>query len=228
MPQIFELKDLTTDAEIEAAVDVVVAAIRNGETVVLPLESAYVFACDAFSVDAVRHIHMLRGDDYGTAAQVLIGNLRTLDGITQNLADDLSQLAQAFWPGLLTLNVQPHMGLAWDLGDQGDLGEFAVRIPNHSFTLKVLEKSGPLAAASASLQGRPPARSLDDIIVLNSDIAVFVDYGPLEAGPASSVVSHRVIGHDAGLEVIRVGGISLEEMAAVVPALMSENRDSTE
>jgi len=221
MPETISLAELTESSVVESTIDRIVESLRAGDVIVLPMEHAYVFACDAFAHDAVAKIHTLRGDDYGTAAQVLIGSVQTLDGISQNTPEALPALAQKFWPGLLTLQVTPHMGLNWDLGDHGELSEFAVRMPNQEFVVQLLKKSGPLAMASASLAGRPAISAIDQIIVLHSDIAFFIDNGELPHGPASTVVRHKVHGHEAGVEVVRVGAISLAEMAAIVPEIAS-------
>jgi len=221
MPETISLAELTESSVVESTIDRIVESLRAGDVIVLPMEHAYVFACDAFAHDAVAKIHTLRGDDYGTAAQVLIGSVQTLDGISQNTPEELHALAQKFWPGLLTLQVTPHMGLNWDLGDHGELSEFAVRMPNQEFVVQLLKKSGPLAMASASLAGRPAISAIDQIIVLHSDIAFFIDNGELPHGPASTVVRHKVHGHEAGVEVVRVGAISLAEMAAIVPEIAS-------
>jgi len=221
MPETISLAELTESSVIESTIDQIVESLRAGDVIVLPMEHAYVFACDAFAHDAVAKIHTLRGDDYGTAAQVLIGSVQTLDGISQNTPEELHALAKNFWPGLLTLQVTPHMGLNWDLGDHGELSEFAVRMPNQEFVVQLLKKSGPLAMASASLAGRPAISAIDQIIVLHSDISFFVDNGELPQGPASTVVRHKVHGHEAGVEVVRVGAISLAEMAAIVPEIAS-------
>ena len=225
MPETISLAELTDDLEIAHVIDRIVESLRSGDVIVLPMEHAYVFACDAFAHEAVAKIHTLRGDPYGTAAQVLIGSIQTLDGISQNTAEELHALAKNFWPGLLTLQVSPHMGLNWDLGDHGELTEFAVRIPNQDFVVQLLKKSGPLAMASASLAGRPAISAIDQIIVLHSEISFFVDNGALPQGLASTVVRYKVHGHEAGVEVIRVGAISLGEMAAFVPEIASTATD---
>ncbi len=221
MPETIALAELNDAAVIATTIDRIVESLRKGEVIVLPMEHAYVFACDAFAHDAVAKIHTLRGDDYGTAAQVLIGSVQTLDGISQNTPEELHALAMKFWPGMLTLQVTPHMGLNWDLGDHGELSEFAVRIPNQEFVVELLKMSGPLAMASASLAGRPAISAIDQIIVLHSDISFFVDNGTLPEGPASTVVRYKVHGHEAGVEVVRVGALSLAEMADVVPEIAS-------
>jgi len=203
----------------KSAIDQVVASLQTGAINVFAVESAYVYACNAFDQEAVQRLHTLRGDDFGVACQVMIGNVQTLDGLAQEVTPDIKKLAKAFWPGLLTLHVQPHRGLNWDLGDGGELGEFAVRIPKSPFFQEVLAQSGPLAVASASLAGRPPVRDIGSIVALYSDIGIYCDEGTLRAGKASTVVRQSVIGVESGLEVLREGAVTLARLAKVVPTI---------
>ncbi|MEI6649158.1 MAG: Sua5/YciO/YrdC/YwlC family protein [Actinomycetes bacterium] len=221
MPEVFEINLLDAKG-IDNAREVVLDSIRRGEIIVAAIEHAYVFACDAFDRDAVRRLHTLRADDYGIACQVMIGKIETLSGIAQNVTPDIKTLTENFWPGLLTLHLQPHQGLSWDLGDGGDLGEFAVRIPQRDFFRSVLEKSGPLAVSSAALAGRPPVVDIGFIAALDSEIGVYAEEGVLEPGPASTVVRQKIIGIDSGLELVREGAITLRELQEIMPTLSKE------
>ncbi len=203
----------------KTAIDQIVDSLQRGEINVFAIESAYVYACNAFDQEAVQRLHTLRGDDFGTACQVMIGNVQTLEGLAQDVSPDIKKLAKAFWPGLLTLHVQPHRGLNWDLGDGGELGEFAVRIPKGDFFQQVLALSGPLAVASASLAGRPPVRDIGGIVALYSDIGIYADEGVLKAGKASTVVRQSVIGVESGLEVLREGAVTLARLKKILPSI---------
>ena len=160
----------------------VVAGIQRGEVVILPLEHSYVYACDAFSFAAVNRLHQLRNDPPGVAAQVLIGKARTLSGLAQGLKPNVSKLAEEFWPGLLTFNLPQNQSLSWDLGDGGHLKNFAVRMPNQNQTLEVLNATGPLAIASATIAGQAPVRT-----ATNPHHLEFLDVGELESGPRNTL-----------------------------------------
>jgi tRNA threonylcarbamoyl adenosine modification protein (Sua5/YciO/YrdC/YwlC family) len=188
----------------------VIAGIQRGEVVILPLEHGYVYACDAFSFAAVNRLHQLRSDPKGVAAQVLIGKARTLSGLAQGLTADVSKLAEEFWPGLLTFNVPQNQSLSWDLGDGGHLKNFAVRMPNQVKTLEVLNATGPLAIASATLAGEAPVRT-----ATNPHHLDILDVGELESGPLSSVVAQ--VGEK--LELLRVGSLTLEDLRKVASAI---------
>jgi len=188
----------------------VIAAIKRGEVVILPLEHSYVYACDAFSLAAVNRLHQLRNDQPGIAAQVIVGNVQTLGGLVQGLSLEVKQLAQEFWPGLLTLNLPQNQSLIWDLGDGGNLINFAVRMPNQSATLEVINATGPLAIATATLAGGSPV-----LIVENPHQLEVLDIGELEVGPLSTIVAQE----GENLEVLRVGSITLEDLRKVASAI---------
>lgn len=189
--------------------------IRDGYLICAPLENGYVFLADAFSEFAVRSMHVLRGDDLGIKAQVLIHSGATLSGLSRHITDEVKALVDAFWPGPLSLNLHPSMGLNWNLGDNNSLDLFSVRAPEAPFISALLKESGPLAVASAVRKGMKPALTTERIFVLESDLAVMFDAGELAPGALSTVVQSDV----DGLTIIREGALSREQLAAVVPAL---------
>jgi len=193
----------------------VVASIKRGEVVILPLEHSYVYACDAFSFAAVNRLHQLRNDPDGIAAQVIIGKVQTLGGLVQGLTAEVNKLTEEFWPGLLTLNLPQNKSLSWDLGDGGNLDNFAVRMPNRLETLEVVNETGPLAIASARFAGAPPITFVENIHQLEA-----LDIGELAAGPLSTVVTLE--GENLG--VLRVGALTLEDLRNVVPTIELANQ----
>ena len=192
--------------------------IRKGALLVLPVEGSYIYVADAFNISAVKRIHELRGDEPGIAAAVAIASPQTLEGIATNISDEMRALAKKFWPGLLTLLVQPNSALAWDLGDSGDLGEFAVRVPDSQLLISLAKNIGPLAFAAAATAGSGAARNLDSVSAISGEINIYVDGGELANFGQSTIVRAKVIGQSA-LEVLRVGAISLEQLQEEVPAI---------
>ena len=126
-------------------------------------------------------------------------------------------MVNAFWPGLLTVQLAPQSALSWDLGDGRALPEFAVRVPNREFLLSLLAKSGPLAAASASLAGQPPLRDLQYISAMPNDLTLMINEGVLPEGPASTVL--RRPSTSGPIQAVRLGAIGLEELQEVLPTI---------
>lgn len=205
---------LTDNASDRAElVERAVAALRDGRMIIAPLEYAYVFVVDAFNHAAVKKIHILRQDPRGTAAQVVVGDIATVKGITLEFGPTINALCEKFWPGLLTLNISPARGLVWDLGDERTLEEISVRVPSADFIREVALASGPLAIASATLAGRPPVRKSSFFPCLDSDFAALFDAGELPEGPTSTVISVK----DDGVFLRRQGAISLADLRAITP-----------
>ena len=197
--------------------DRALVALLQGEVVVVAAEHGYLYICDAFNPTAVNRLHLLRGDAPGTAAQVLIGKVNAVSGLAMDFDSDWQKVVNAFWPGLLTIQLPPQAALNWDLGDGRALSEFAIRVPQRDFLLSILARSGPLAAASASLAGQPPIRDISEVSASPSEVGVQIDEGVLSEGPASTVLRRARDG--SGIEASRIGAITLEELQEVVPTI---------
>ncbi|CAN2217761.1 SUA5 Putative translation factor (SUA5) [Candidatus Nanopelagicaceae bacterium] len=199
--------------ELSRHVNKAVKAIADGFIIVIPMEHSYAFACDAFSQDAVRAMHVLRGDPLFTAAQVIVGSVKTTEGIVRETTPEIKGLMKKFWPGMVSLNLRPQIGLSWDLGDNNQLDRVSIRIPKAKFAKALVAQTGPLAVASASRKGMAAPKTLSDVLVLDSDVALKFDYGTLRKGPISTVVE----ADETGVRVLRIGAVSLEEIQAIVP-----------
>lgn len=194
------------------------AALKDGYVIVAPLENSYALVADAFFHDAVRAMHVLRGDELGISAQVIIGSSSAIDGIARDVTESARALMANFWPGLLSLNLKPQRGLNWDLGDGQQLDSFSVRVPSAEFILQLAKTHGPLAVASAALSGKP---AISDPIELNFseiEVAAIFSSGPLTQGLASSVVACD----GDKPRIIRVGAISAQEITRIAPDISGE------
>ena len=209
MAKVIDLKK----GEITRHVNKAAKAIADGYIIVIPMENSYAYVCDAFRSDTVRQMHVLRGDPLFTAAQVMVGSVKTTEGIVREVTPEIKGLMKKFWPGMLSLNLRPQLGLSWDLGDNNQLDRISVRIPRAKFAKALVTQTGPLAVASASRKGMAPPKSLDYIYVLDSDVALKFDNGNLRKGPSSTVIE----ADETGVRMLREGAISLAEIQAIVP-----------
>ena len=203
------------ESEISEAVGTAVRYINAGEVIVVAAEFGYIYLANAFDKDAVKAIHILRGDQSGVAAQVFIKETKVLSGIAKVSNLNADQLLAKFWPGLLSVTVNCQPGLSWDLGDEQRLGKVNVRVPNRKFLNRILESTGPLAAASVSLIGKPVIKDLTKLPVYESDVGAIFDEGILDSGPASTWLEIS----ENEITVKRVGAISIEELQAVIPSI---------
>jgi len=189
------------------------AALKDGYVIVAPLENSYALVADAFFHDAVRALHVLRGDALGVTAQVLISSPAAIDGIVREVSDSARALMEKFWPGLLSLNLKPQRGLNWDLGDGQQLDLISVRVPAAEFILELAKVHGPIAIASAALAGKPAISDPAELNFTDVEVAAIFSVGPLEQGPATTVVA---CDGDTP-RIVRIGAISAEQITAIAP-----------
>ncbi|ASY24180.1 translation factor (SUA5) [Candidatus Nanopelagicus abundans] len=213
------LLDNLEDSKFNEAVDTAVRYIKSGEVIIAAAEHGYVYLADAFDKDAVKAIHILRGDRTNVVAQVFIGDIKVLTGITARLTQEQDNLLKAFWPGLLSVTMKSQLALSWDLGDERRLGKVNVRLPNRKFLNAILLKTGPLAAASVALTGESAILDLTQVSIYESDIGVIFDEGQLESGQLSTWIDLS----ENEITVIRVGDISLEQLRSIVPTISTPN-----
>ena len=203
--------------ELTRHVNKAAKAIADGFIIVIPMEHSYAYVCDAFRADTVRQMHVLRGDPLLTAAQVIIGSTKTAEGIVREITPEIKGLMKKFWPGMVSLNLRPQLGLSWDLGDNNQLDRVSVRIPKAKFAKALVSQTGPLAVASASRKAMPSPKAMSDVMVLESDVALKFDNGNLRIGPISTVIE----ADETGVRVLRIGAVSLAEIQAIVPGATS-------
>jgi tRNA threonylcarbamoyl adenosine modification protein (Sua5/YciO/YrdC/YwlC family) len=188
------------------------AAVQSGLLVVLPVESSYALACDAFSPSAVADLLRLKGDPARRPPAVAVPTVRTLDGLAADVPAATRALAEAFWPGMLTIVCTAQPTLRWDLGDSR--GTVSLRMPVHPLALELLSRTGPLAFTTAAPTGTPAPRECDEALeLLGDDVETYLDAGPAPWTATSTVVD----GRGEVPRVVRLGGVTVEELRSVVP-----------
>ncbi|MEO8262499.1 MAG: L-threonylcarbamoyladenylate synthase [Pseudolysinimonas sp.] len=192
-------------------------AIGKGELVVIPTDTVYGVAADAFSPAAVARLLEAKGRDRTAPPPVLIPGIPTLDALAEVVPDEVRALVAEFWPGGLTVVVRARKTLDWDLGETR--GTVALRMPADKIALELLAETGPLAVSSANTTGEPAATTAAAAEKMLGDaVAVY-----LEAGPAgdvgSTIVDATGLDSPAGkLRILRSGIISDAEIVRIVGA----------
>ena len=163
------------------------AALRRGELVVMPTDTVYGIAAEAFDPVAVDGLLKAKGRGRDMPPPVLVGTVRAAMALVMDLDDSGKDLIDEFWPGALTIVCRSSPTLVWDLGDTK--GTVAVRMPLHQLALDLLKRTGPLAVSSANLSGQPPATSCDEALAqLGDSAAVYLDGGPCPGDVPSTIV----------------------------------------
>ncbi len=209
-----DLYDCSEPETRAAGLEAAAAAIGRGELVLLPTDTVYGVAADAFTPSAVTGLLAAKNRGRAMPVPVLVPEASTLAGLVLNLPDVATRLAQEFWPGGLTLVLEHAPSLAWDLGDSE--GTVAVRLPDDDVARDLLRRTGPLAVSSANRSGRPAATTAQEAVEqLGGHAAVALDGGPRSSSGASTIVDCTA----PTPRILRVGAIPVDRLRAVVPEL---------
>lgn len=211
MPDVYDCSD---DDQRAAGLTAAAAALSRGELVLLPTDTVYGVAADAFTPEAVDRLLAAKNRGRTMPVPVLVGEASTVAGLVTRFPPDAHALAEAFWPGGLTLVLEHTPTLSWDLGEAQ--GTVAVRLPDDDLTRDLLRRTGPLAVSSANRSGRPAATSAPQAeYQLGEHVAVVLDGGPRESSAASTIVDCT----GEVPRVLRVGAIEVDRLREVVPSV---------
>jgi len=199
---------------------------------VLPTDTVYGIAADAFNARAVAGLLEAKGRGRQQPPPVLVAGVGTLRALVAEIPAAVEDLVREFWPGGLTIVLPAQPSLSWDLGDTH--GTVAVRMPAQKMTLELLEETGPLAVSSANLTGMPAAVDIDAARdMLGDSVAAYLDAGVSETGVASTIVDATLLvgGADPVVRVLREGAISRERLREVLGDLLepdpADDRDAS-
>lgn len=165
------------------------ALVRAGEAVAVPTETVYGLAADATNAMAVAGIYAAKGRPSFNPLIVHVADM-TMARALVAFSPVAERLAQAFWPGALTMVLPrlPECPVA-DLASAG-LPTLAVRYPSHPAMRALIGAAGvPLAAPSANRSGAiSPTRAAHVFSSLNGRIPFILDAGPTQDGVESTIV----------------------------------------
>lgn len=194
-------------------------AIAAKQLVVMPTDTVYGVAADAFSPQAVATLLAAKGRGRNMPPPVLIPRIGTMEGLAVDIPDDARKLAEKYWPGPLTLIFHSQPSLNWDLGET--MGTVALRVPDEQIALDLLTVTGPLAVSSANRTGQGSAQTASEARnQLAESIEVYLEGGfrPLEGtDPTPSTI---VDATGLRLRVVREGAISLAEIQRMIPSAL--------
>jgi L-threonylcarbamoyladenylate synthase len=189
-----------------------VTLLREGEVVAVPTETVYGLAADALNAIAVAKIFEAKERPRFDPLIVHLPDRDWLEKVTELRGQDrqlIGQLANAFWPGPLTI-ILPKRAIIPDIVTAG-LDTVAVRISSHAVFGEVIRAFGaPLAAPSANRFGRiSPTAAAHVLEELDGRIPLVVDGGSTIHGLESTIVALR----NERIEVLRRGPITERQLA---------------
>ncbi|WP_339716406.1 L-threonylcarbamoyladenylate synthase [Cyclobacterium amurskyense] len=199
-------------AEIGKDIEKSAALLASGELVAIPTETVYGLAGNALDEKAVVQIFKSKNRPRFDPLIVHVAGIDQVYNYVESIPEELKALAEAFWPGPLTL-LLTKKSIIPDLVTSG-LGKVGVRVPNHALTLSLLERLDfPLAAPSANPFGYISPTSASHVQDhLGDKLAYILDGGHCEVGLESTIV-----GMEEGQVIIyRLGGISVSAIEEIV------------
>lgn len=194
-------------------------AISEKKCIVLPTDTVYGIAADAFSPLAVTLLLASKGRSRQMPPPVLIPRINALDGLATDVPADARALAQAFWPGGLTLILHAQPSLDWDLGETK--GTVALRMPDDQIALELLGLTGPLAVSSANRTGQDAAQTASEArLQLAESVEVYLEGGFRPVKGTAALPSTIVDATSTPFRVVRQGAIELERLREIVPSIL--------
>jgi len=193
------------DTECGSLLDDAVEVIRSGGLVIVPTETFYALAADPFNEEALRRVFRAKLREENKPLPLIAADRQTVDELIMNVTPLVSRLMDCFWPGSLTILLEPAVPLSTLL--QGPTGKIGVRVPPPCPARHLAERVGGwITATSANLSGHANPRRVADIAEHVQQAAdMILDSGATPGGNPSTVVES--IGEC--LRVVREGAISL-------------------
>lgn len=198
--------------------------ILSGGVVAVPTETVYGLAASCSDRDAIKQVFALKGRPSNNPLITHINDISVLNTLVKEFPPHFKGLAEAFWPGSLTM-VLPIHDNALDASITAGLKTAAFRVPDHPLAQKLIDKTGPIVMPSANLSGRPSSTEPDHI---EDDFGIdfpVIDGGMCQKGIESTVLIYK----DSYWEIGRLGGISAEDISKVIGYLPKhpQNTQST-
>lgn len=191
-----------------ADLDQAAAMLDRGGLVALPTETVYGLAADCRDSQAVEKIYLAKGRPEQKPLSVLLTGMEMVEGVCQNIPPLAYRLAEAFWPGPLTMILPSRGTVAPVVTAGGDT--LGVRCPDHPLTLAVIRRLGrPLAAPSANLSDQPSPKTAQEVLAaLDGRVDGVLDGGNCTVGVESTIVD--LTGPQP--RILRQGGLAASEI----------------
>lgn len=196
------------------AIEIAAGTLMKGALAALPTETVYGLCALAARDDAVAKVFAAKGRPARNPLIVHGADRAMLEALAE-FGPDASALADAFWPGPLTLVARKRPGAALAAAATAGGPTVALRVPAPAFVRAVAERTGPLVAPSANRSGKVSATSAKAVLEeLGGRIALVVDGGPSAIGVESTVIDTT-----GAPRLLRPGAIGRDAIEAVVGPL---------
>jgi L-threonylcarbamoyladenylate synthase len=160
----------------------------KGSVIAYPTETFYGLGARISDHNAIGRIIALKGRGVSKGMIVLASSLEIVAQIA--VMDERQRtLLERFWPGPLSAVLQAKENIDHLLAPDGKI---AVRISPHRMALSLVEKTGPITSTSANVSGKPPARTLPEVLSYGLDLDGILDGGETAGGRPSTLINLTV------------------------------------
>jgi len=193
---------------IERALD----ALNDAQLVVYPTETFYGLGADATSSRALERLFAVKRREADKPVGLIVADLAMARQVVAEIPPDALRLAEAFWPGPLTMVLPALAGLDSALLNAN--GGVGLRVSPNPIAFELVRRLGrPLTATSANLAGEPPADTIEKArAAFGNKVAIYIEGGQLGMTQASTVIDFE---HNQP-RVLRVGPVSKTQIAAAL------------
>lgn len=185
MAEVLSLDARNPDA---AGVRAICERLQRGEVVGMPTDTVYGLAANPLHLAAVERIYELKGRAHSKPLPLLVPGIAAAEELGRGLPAIFYELAEAFWPGPLTLVVKASSPVPLKVTAQ--TGKVALRFPLAPIAVAVMLEAGyPLTATSANLSGLPECATAQEVeLQLGTALPLIVDGGPASSRLPSTLV----------------------------------------
>lgn len=201
-----------------------VQALRQGQVMAIPTETVYGLAASLSQPQAIRHIFALKKRPPANPLIIHISSIEQAVQLARCLPPKFHELADAFWPGPLTLIV-PVQTEYVDEAVRAGLETAGFRMPNHPLALEVLKQTGPLVMPSANLSGRPSATDPEHVETDFGAAFPVLDGGSCQRGVESTILYYQ----EPCWVVVRLGSLgpdAFKHVLGYAPAIKGKEEGS--
>ncbi len=197
--------------------------LENENLVAIPTETVYGLAGNIYSEKAINLIFKTKNRPSNNPLIVHIHSKELLENIAQEIPEKAKKLAEAFWPGSLTLVLKKKETIPYSITAGKET--VAVRVPNHPLTLELLKQLDfPLAAPSANPFGSISPTTSQHVADYFTDTLEMV----LDGGNCKNGIESTIVGFENEKAILyRLGSISVEDIESIIGPIQIVNKNDS-
>ncbi|MBP3274611.1 MAG: threonylcarbamoyl-AMP synthase [Butyrivibrio sp.] len=213
--EVIKIDEKNIDGDARSALERAGSIIRDGGLVAFPTETVYGLGGDALNPESSKKIYAAKGRPSDNPLIVHVADMESVADIVKEIPQAARKLADAFWPGPLTMIMNKSDKVPYET--TGGLDTVAIRMPNNKIALELIRQSGGyIAAPSANTSGRPsPTVARYCVEDLSGKIEMIIDGGQVGIGLESTIVDLT----SGTPMILRPGYITKEMLSGVLGAV---------